>query len=395
MNPTPSSRFQDYQALKSRALESSNKIVDISMINPDIPPPRALLDRLLEASFKVSNHRYAVSRGIGKAREAFALKYQRSFQVTLDPESEVCVTLGTKDACNTFAAVLAHRGIREVIVPIPVYPPMVYALAHVGIRAVEWHLPFDLTTVGDRELSQLEALLEAHSPCAVMVNFPSNPSGTAPCDEVLARVMSICKRSNAPLLNDFTYGELGHRDFKPTSMLSLSSDKSGVVETYTMSKAYGVPGWRVGALCGDAEILSEVYQIKARCDYGLFLPFQIASASILSSNEDFVAPLREEYTFRATALRTVLEDGVCGTVAPQAGSSIWCDVSDIFPLAENPGVACAIALLELGFAVAPGVRFSLNGEDKTRNGIRIALVASSGILHPLGDALTHLKKINP
>src|SRR5262245_45466513 len=83
---------------KLSLLSEGVEVLDLSMINPDLEPPRILLDRLSEACGKSGMQRYAVSRGVRRLRAAFALKYERCFGVTLDPEHEVCVTMGAKDA---------------------------------------------------------------------------------------------------------------------------------------------------------------------------------------------------------------------------------------------------------------------------------------------------------
>jgi alanine-synthesizing transaminase len=118
---------------KLKNIEAGVSICDLSMINPDLPPARKLLDLLTEATVKPSNHRYAVSRGLKRLREAFATKYRESFAVSLDSEENVCVTLGTKDAIFQLCVALDQPG-ASVLIGRPTYQPYRYAAKYARLQ---------------------------------------------------------------------------------------------------------------------------------------------------------------------------------------------------------------------------------------------------------------------
>ena len=100
---------------------SGREIVDLSQLNPDLAPPPAAIDRLVQAALQPHNHRYSSSQGISAVREAIASWYKRRYAVTLDPESEVVTTLGTKEGLAHLLLAMLSPG-ETVLVPTPSYP---------------------------------------------------------------------------------------------------------------------------------------------------------------------------------------------------------------------------------------------------------------------------------
>lgn len=393
---------------KHRLLSEGATICDLSMINPDILPPRFLLDKLLEASFKPANHRYAVARGIRRAREAFAHKYSTRFGVNLNPGDEVCVTLGTKDAMQHLMRVFKARGIVRIISTSPSYAPIGYAAAYSGLEVEFVELSNNCSDLGVCHLIDAldRALASKSAPAAVVLNFPNNPTGLCLDAEGVEKIVGVCQQHRTLLINDFAYGESGFGDFCPPSFLSSSYGSSGVVETFTMSKAYSVPGWRVAALVGAAEIVGAVARLKSQVDYGLFLPFQLASAAALTASEDLTFAIRSEYQRRARCLREILISLGWVVNEPQGGASLWARLPS--PVLERGQTARGVAeeLLIRGIAVSPEDAFlggqRVPGEELSSEAkgslarqisqnqgehIRFALVAPELSLRRLADRL--------
>jgi len=135
------------------------------------------------------------------------------------------------------------------------------------------------------------------------------------------------------------------------------------VEVYSLSKAYNVPGWRVGAILGDEDVVRAVARLKAHSDYGLFLPLQHAAAVALSANEDLVRPTVTAYERRLRVLAAGLRALGWEVVEPRAGASLWTRypqgfVSSTPGRAESVSVSVAETLLrKAGILVSPGVVF--------------------------------------
>jgi alanine-synthesizing transaminase len=288
------------------------------MVNPDLAPPRQILDRLLESVTKISNHRYAVSRGVRRLREGFSVKYQNRFGCELDPEKQVCVCLGSKDATFHALRALLHAG-DAVVVLAPAYPAHPSAVALAGGRAVSWEFSQDVKVAS----SSLEAVLKQSKAKVVLLNLPSNPLGLAVSEEWWQEIGGVCARAGVTILNDFVYGEMCFSGRRSASALKAASSGARCVEVYSLSKAYNVPGWRVGALVGDREVVAAVSRLKSNADYGLFLPLQYAAATALTSSEDLVGATVQTYERRLKVLSDGLRGLGWGMVQPEAGACLW------------------------------------------------------------------------
>jgi alanine-synthesizing transaminase len=283
---------------------------DLSMVNPDLPPPRPILDRLLESVTKTTNHRYAVSRGVRRLREGFSTKYGVRFGQKLDPETQVCVCLGSKDATFHALRVLLQPG-DAVVVLAPSYPAHPSAVALAGGRCIPWEFRHE----PEMAAATLEKVLRETQPKVLLLNVPSNPLGVTVTQEWWLAVGAVCARAGVTIVNDFVYGEMG--------FAGAVSAGARCVEVYSLSKAYNVPGWRVGALVGDVDVVRAVSRVKSNADYGLFLPLQYAATLALTSSEDLVRPTVQTYERRLKVLAGGLEALGWSVVRPEAGACLW------------------------------------------------------------------------
>jgi alanine-synthesizing transaminase len=363
------------------------------MVNPDLPPPRSVLDRLLEAVTKNTNHRYAVSRGVRRLREAFSFKYRTAFGHDLNPESEVCVCLGSKDATFHALRVLLSPG-DGVIVPVPSYPAHPSAVALAGGRSVAWEASLDVS----QACESLSKLLASNNSGTInlsrikvlLLNFPNNPSGSVVSSAWWREVGRICAAHQVTILNDFVYGEMCFSGQPAASALTALTSGARCVEVYSLSKAYNVPGWRVGALVGDAGVVSAVSRLKSQADYGLFLPLQYAAAHALTatSPEELVGPTVRAYNRRARILRGGLLDLGWEVLEPSAAASLWCRFPESMVQGRDEEryssvYAARRLLLRAGVVVTPGAVF---GEACDR-WVRFALVVNEERLRDVVRAI--------
>jgi alanine-synthesizing transaminase len=367
--------------LQHQRVVSGLPVWDLSMVNPDLPPPRQVLDRLLESVTKTSNHRYAVSRGVRRLREGFSVKYQTRFGCTLDPENQVCVCLGSKDATFHALRALLQPG-DSVVVMAPSYPAHPSAVALAGGRTVLWEFSKDLKTAS----SSLELVLKQSQAKVVLLNLPSNPLGLTVSEGWWQEIGAVCARAGATILNDFVYGEMCFSGNRSASALSAMSSGVRCVEVYSLSKAYNVPGWRVGALVGDSEIVGAVSRLKSNADYGLFLPLQYAATAALTSPEDLVGATVQTYERRLKVLINGLQGLGWNMIQPEAGACLWAQypahLADQASGAQYRSIAVAQdVLLRTGIVLTPGVicgaqydswvRFAaVSNEERLRDVIR-------------------------
>jgi alanine-synthesizing transaminase len=365
---------------------SGLSIYDLSMVNPDMVPPRALLDRLLESVTKTANHRYAVSRGVRRLREGFSAKYRARFGHALDPESDICVCLGSKDATFHALRVLIEAG-DGVIVPVPAYPAHPSAVALTGGRCTPWNASREPLEAA----RELEILIAESRARVLLVNFPSNPMGITVTRQWWLEIGKVCAAANVTILNDFVYGEMCFSGEPAHSALCVTEVGATAVEVYSLSKAYNVPGWRVGALVGDTDIVSTVSRLKSQADYGLFLPLQYAAAQALISGDDLVSATVQTYHRRLKVLGAGLAELGWGVTVPEAGASVWAKYPEKLAEGESGSrfnsVNVARHLLDLsGVVVTPGILFGSQFDGY----VRLAAVTNE---ERLRDAVGALRKV--
>jgi alanine-synthesizing transaminase len=342
--------LQSLKVLQHSLLLEGQLICDLSMVNPDLAPPRVVLDRLLESVTKPANHRYAVSRGVRRLREAFSTKYATRFGIELDPETEVCVCLGSKDATFQTLRALIRVG-DNVVVGAPSYPAHISAVSLVGGNYVPWVYSSQPLEAA----ASLEGVLRSSNARAVVLNVPANPTGVVVGADWWRAVADVCRRFDATIVNDFVYGEMCFSGESAASALTAREVGARCVEVYSLSKAYNVPGWRVGAILGDLEVVKAVSRLKSHSDYGLFLPLQYAATVALTSSDDLVRPTVAAYERRLRVLSTGLK--------PKAGASVWCRYPEYLATPsegtkEPASVKVAERLLrQAGVLVTPGIVF--------------------------------------
>ncbi len=374
--------LQPLKEIQREMLMAGRGVFDLSMVNPDLAPPRPVLDRLLESVTKTQNHRYAVSRGVRRLREAFAAKYSNRFGVNVNPETEVCVCLGSKDATYHALKSLIKHGDR-VVVSAPSYPAHVSGVALAGGSPVFWHYSTD----AEKAAVSLDALLNKTGAKVLLLNFPSNPAGVVVSTEWWDAIARICKKYEASIINDFVYGEMCFSGHVAVSALRAREQGVRCVEVYSLSKAYNVPGWRVGALLGSEEIVQGVARFKSHSDYGLFLPLQYAAAVALTSPTDLVKSTVTAYERRLRVLNSGLTQLGWKVEEPRAGACIWA----AYPQSLLPGtsvgsksVAVAAELLErTGVLVTPGIVF---GQEYDSH-VRFSAVVTEERMREVVDAL--------
>jgi len=369
--------------LQHQMLVDGKQVFDLSMVNPDLSPPRAVLDRLLESVTKPLNHRYAVSRGVRRLREAFAVKYSSRFGVTLNPETEICVCLGSKDA--TYHAIKSLITVGDsVVVSSPSYPAHVSSVTLAGGVVVPWECGVE----PNEAAAALDRLLASSRARVVLLNFPSNPAGVVVSEEWWMAIADVCWRYGAAIINDFVYGEMCFSGEPAVSALKVRERGVRCVEVYSLSKAYNVPGWRVGALVGDAQIVQAVARWKSHSDYGLFLPLQYAASVALTAPQDLVRPTVMAYDRRLRVLGAGLNKLGWDVQVPEAGACLWARYpTSIVPVGDSAtsgSVRVANELLaRAGVLVTPGIVFG----DAWDGYVRLSAVVTEERMREVVSAL--------
>ncbi|CAI2718459.1 alanine transaminase [Nitrospina watsonii] len=367
--------------LKLQARRRGEDIIDFGMGNPDQPTPKHIVDKMIEAMQKQQNHRYSLSRGIPKLRKAIADWYQREHGVYIDPETEAIATIGSKEGISSLALAITGPG-DSVLVPTPTYPIHTYAfiLANADITSVPLQKDVDF----------FEALLNAYKqswprPKALILNFPHNPTTQVVDLDFFVKVVDFAREHKLIVIHDYAYADLVFDGYRAPSLLQVPGAKEVGVESFTLSKSYNMPGWRVGFMVGNRDIIHALSRIKSYQDYGMFQPIQIASIIALDGPRDCVDEIREMYKVRRDVLCAGLNRIGWAVEPPKATMFVWAEIPE--PFKKMGSLEFSKLLLEKAkVAVSPGIGFGEGGDDF----VRFSLVENE---HRIRQAVRGIREI--
>tara|TARA_B100001758_G_scaffold59546_1_gene49346 strand:+ start:1815 stop:3002 length:1188 start_codon:yes stop_codon:yes gene_type:complete len=378
--------FAEVNQLKAELRSKGRDIIDFGMGNPDMPTPEHIRQKLKETVDKPGTGRYSSSRGISGLRKAQSKYYQRRFNVDLNPENEVIVTLGSKEGLANLAQAITSPG-DIILSPNPSYPihPYGFIIAGASLR----HLPAMEEGVFNQELflEKLDRSIRHSipSPKAIIVSFPSNPTAQIVDLGFYEEVVKIGLKYNTYVLSDLAYAEIYYDDNPPPSILQVKNSKKIAVEFTSMSKTYAMAGWRIGFAVGNKHLISALTRIKSYLDYGAFTPVQVAATAALNGPQDCVERIRSTYKSRRDVLITTM--GRSGWVIPEPKASMfaWAPIPDKYRNRGSLGFAKDL-MLNADVAVAPGLAFGEYGEGY----VRIGLVENE---HRIRQAAKNIKKL--
>lgn len=356
--------FAEVNAAKKAARARGEDIIDLGMGNPDSRPPEHVVQKLVEATSSPRVHGYSVSRGIPGLRKALVNYYQRRFNVSLNPETEAIVTLGSKEGLANLASAITSPG-DTILVPNPSYPihQFGFIIAGAAVRSIP----------ATPDENMLEALHRAvhHSipkPTALIVNFPSNPTSYVASLDFYRELVAFAKKESIWILSDLAYAELYYGDQIPPSILEVPGAKDIAVEFTSMSKTYSMAGWRIGFAAGNPKLIAALTRIKSYLDYGAFTPIQIAAVAALNGPQDYIQEMRDLYKDRRDTLIKGLHNARWDVPSPAASMFAWAPIPEQFKHLGSVEFS-KLLLKEAQVAVAPGLGFGEYGDDFVRIGL--------------------------
>lgn len=347
--------------LKMRARRAGEDIVDLGMGNPDQPAPQHIVDKLIEAAKKPTNHRYSASKGIFKLREAICNWYKRKYEVDLDPETEAIATIGSKEGLAHLALSIINPG-DVVFCPNPAYPIHPYSVIIAG--GLINHIPIG------RDEDFFDNLVKAYRrawphPKMILLNFPNNPTTACVDLSFFRKMVDFALEHKLILVHDLAYAEITFDGYVPPSILQIPEAKQVAVEFYSLSKSYNMPGWRVGFCAGNATLVGALARMKSYLDYGMFQPIQIAATVALNGPQDCVAEIRRMYQNRRDVLCNGLERIGWPVRRPRATMFVWAEIPEAFQKMGSLEFS-KFLLREAKVAVSPGVGFGEFGDRFVR-----------------------------
>ncbi|MCF7969928.1 MAG: alanine transaminase [Methylococcaceae bacterium] len=353
--------FNIVNELKAKARAQGEDIIDFGMGNPDQPTPQHIVDKMVEATLRGDTHRYSVSKGIPRLRRAITKWYKTRFDVDLDPETEAIVTIGSKEGLAHLALATLGPG-DTVMVPNPAYPIHPYGVVIAGADLRHVKMTPDVDFVEELHKAIAESWPK---PKMLILNFPGNPTAQCVDLDFFERIIEVAKEHKIWVVHDIAYADIVFDGYVAPSILQVPGAKEVAVEFFSMSKSYNMPGWRVGFMCGNPELVAALARIKSYLDYGMFTPIQIAAIAALEGPQDCVTEICAMYKER----RDVLCDGLNSigwkVEKPKATMFVWVPIPDFYK--EMGSIEFAKKLItEAKVACSPGIGFGQFGDDHVR-----------------------------
>ena len=357
--------FAEVNAMKAAARARGEDIVDLGMGNPDGAPPPHVIAKLAEVAAKPTAHRYSASKGIPGLRKAQAAYYQRRFNVALDPEREVIVTLGSKEGLANLAQAITAPG-DVVLAPNPSYPihSFGFIIAGAAIRSIPAAPGPDFFVSLEKAMS-----FTVPRPKVLVIGYPSNPTAYVADKPFYEKLVAFAKEAGLWIISDLAYAEIYFGDTPTPSILEVEGARDIAVEFTSMSKTYSMAGWRIGFAVGNAKLIDALARVKSYLDYGAFTPVQAAATAALNGPQDIVDYNRAVYKKRRDVLVECFGRAGWDIPVPRASMFAWAPIPEQFQSIGALEFSKRL-LSEAHVAVAPGVGFGEMGEGY----VRLALV---------------------
>ncbi len=350
--------FAEIDRMKAEALRSGTDVIDLGVGDPDLGPPRAIIDSLVKSARRPGTHHYSSYVGTPDLRRAFAGWFQRRYGVTVDPDSEVLPLLGSKEGIGHIFLALVDPG-QDVLVPDPGYP--VYTSGAILAGGIPRYYPLR------RErgfLPDRKDLDQAVTPDTAMmwINYPSNPTAALADRAAFEGMADFAVHKDIVLCHDAAYADIIFGDRRPVSLLQATGPGKKCVEFHSLSKTFCMPGWRVGFAVGDAGVISALARVKTNLDSGIFLPVQEAAVTALTECEAEVSAISA--VFEARTIRFVEGLRKLGWQVPFPGATfyVWAPL----PVGYDSMGFAALLLRDAGIVATPGVGFRKQGEGFVR-----------------------------
>lgn len=358
--------FEQVNRIKAAARARGADIIDLGMGNPDLDAPRHVIEKLVETAGKPRTDRYSASKGIAGLRRAQAGYYQRRFGVSLDPDTQVVATLGSKEGFANMAQAITAPG-DVVLVPNPSYP--IHAFGFLMAGGVIRSVPAEPTPAMFPALEKAVA----HSipkPVALVVCYPSNPTAYVAGLDFYRDLVAFAKKHELILLSDLAYAEVYFDDNNPPpSVLQVPGAIDCTVEFTSLSKTFSMAGWRMGFAVGNERLLAALTRVKSYLDYGAFTPIQVAATAALNGPDDCIKEMRATYKKRRDALIESFGKAGWKLPTPEASMFAWVPIPEKFRALGSLEFS-KLLLEKSDVAVAPGIGFGEHGDEY----VRIALV---------------------
>jgi aspartate/methionine/tyrosine aminotransferase len=298
------------------------RVINLGIGSPDQAPSASTIEALTASAKNPANHGYQNYKGIPQLRNAIADFYKNTYQVSLNPETQILPLMGSKEGIMHIAMAFVNEG-DEVLIPNPGYPTYSSVANLVGAKLSPYALRedsnwgIDMEALKKRDLSKVKIM---------WVNFPHMPTGRTASREELKELVDLARKHQFLIVNDNPYSLILNDE--PMSILSIEGADEVALELNSLSKSHNMAGWRIGWVAGRKEYIEAVLKVKSNMDSGMFLGLQHAAVEALKNGAEWFTSLNAVYADRKRVAMQLLDLLGCSYSTKQSGLFVWAKAPD-------------------------------------------------------------------
>lgn len=354
----PSSKVREIFDLANRLEREGKNIIHLEIGRPWFDTPAPIKDAAKEALDRGMVH-YSPNRGIRELREAIAVKLKRENGIEADPETQVMITSGNKQATYLTILALTNEG-DEVIVTDPHYSPHSKEIVFAG--GVPRYLELAPGDGWQLHREALEALVSERTKL-IFFNTPHNPTGRVFSQEELQIVADVAIKHDLLVLTDETYEYIVFDGHKHHSLGGFEGMKDRTISTFAFTKSFAMDGWRLGYLAGPVPLVNAMVKLVQLDTASPNTFAQYGALEAVTCGKSHIEPM-VEYDQKARDL-TVQRFNTMGLPCPEVQGTIHA-FPDLSAIDVSEDRAANILLEEAGVAATPGSAYGKCGKGRVR-----------------------------
>ena len=358
--------FFDLAKAKKEAILSGKDIIDLGGGNPDLPPDPKVIEALKKEAEILDNHRHPIYEGLPELRKAIASWFERRFGVSLDPDSEILILIGSKEGLSHVNLAFIEGG-DGALVPDPAYPIYRRGVILAGGKVIDMPLFEEnswLPSVKELEKENLSKVK------LLFLNYPNNPTGALADKKFFREVVEFAKENEMVICHDMAYSEITFDGNRAVSMLQISGAKERTLEFFSFSKTYGMTGWRLGFVVGNRKLLNALKNVEVVINSGAFHVLQKAAIVALSLPDEAIQRVRQTYQERRDVLVNGLKESGWELESPKGGIFVWAKIPSCSERSESNEYdskeMANLLIKKAGIVATPGVGLGAQGEGYLR-----------------------------
>jgi len=355
--------FVKIEERKEELIRKGIDVIDFGIGDPDLPTPSHIVKKMREVLDTKEAANYPTSKGEMIFRKAVVNWYKKRFNVSLDPATEVCCLIGSKEGLAHLP--LAFIDLGDVsLIPDPSYP--VYKICTTLAGGEAYFLPLNAKNNFIPDLDNIPADI-AKKAKLLFINYPNNPTGAVAEISFFEKCVKFARQNDLLLVSDLAYSEMGFDGFRARSVLEIPGAKEVTIEFHSLSKTYNMTGWRIGMAVGNAEAVQALATIKSNIDSGAFKAIQLAATEALTGPQECVIDNNQIFEERRNVLYAGLTSLGWKFDKPKATFYFWVPV----PKGETSASFTEKLLDKCGILVVPGSGYGPSGEGYVRMAITL------------------------